>query len=109
MLGFCSRRLKWSFIDTPGRSNLATSRVGKHESVRAQAEKRRQHQHATTGQGSLNQDTVVQGRTSAELQAAENLARFAQSDANSQLSGDRVEELVRTLYVSSLAFRIPTT
>ncbi|KAL8874642.1 MAG: hypothetical protein Q9174_000047 [Haloplaca sp. 1 TL-2023] len=45
---------------------------------------------------SLRKD-IFKGRSEAERQTALSLAQFAQSDGQSQLSGDRVEELIGTL------------
>ncbi|KAL8914503.1 MAG: hypothetical protein Q9171_000856 [Xanthocarpia ochracea] len=49
----------------------------------------------------LHQKTVFRDHTLAEREAAINLAQLARSDVNSQLSGDRVEELVRTLFAEA--------
>ncbi|KAL8775386.1 MAG: hypothetical protein Q9209_000394 [Squamulea sp. 1 TL-2023] len=109
------RAIKLDFITKVKQLNLATARMGKHESASLKAERRQQQQRrrrATNGQGQQtalsaadmpNQDKVFRGRTSAEREAAVNLAEFAKSDAHSQLSGDRVEELVRTLYAEAPA------
>ena len=81
---------------------------------RDNAEKRRQRQQqqyatdenrqrkARSAVESLHQKTPFRDHTLAEREAAINLAQLARSDVNSQLGGDRVEELVRTLYVSLL-------
>ena len=98
--------LQGDLLDTLCRSYQAAARASKHEPVDLQAEerhRRQQQQHTVYSKDSLNQDTLFQGRSSAEREAAVNLAQFAHSDPNSQLRGGRVEELVRTLFVSILA------
>ncbi|KAL8855036.1 MAG: hypothetical protein Q9221_000233 [Calogaya cf. arnoldii] len=93
--------IKMDFINKMKKSNQAAARA---RDLAVQAEERRrqqQQQLATNGKDSPNQEILFRGRTSAEREAAVSLAHFAQSDANSQLSGDRVEELVLTLYAEA--------
>lgn len=49
---------------------------------------------------SQSTNDVLSGRSLAERQAAMSLMQFAESDSTSQLSGDRVEQLIGTLMVS---------
>ncbi|KAL8704190.1 MAG: hypothetical protein Q9201_002651 [Fulgogasparrea decipioides] len=100
-----AKAIKLDFISKVKRQNLATARMGKHESDALKAEQWRQ-QHVSGGHAQRralspanreHQDDIFQGRTQAERQTALSLAQFAHSDPSSQLSGDRVEQLVNTL------------
>ncbi|KAL8731445.1 MAG: hypothetical protein Q9166_003420 [cf. Caloplaca sp. 2 TL-2023] len=104
-----AKAIKLDFIAKVKQNNLAAAPMGKHESEAMKAEKRRQ-QHVTDGKAkrytcstasSPHQDDMFQSRTSAERETALSLAHFARSESNSQLSGDRVQELINTLYTES--------
>ena len=89
----------------------AQERNGEEAAVHA-AKRRKLQQHGATGRhqaqqkallpsaNSPVQDTVFDGRTSAERQAALSLAQFAHSDPESQLTDERVVQLISTLTVS---------
>ncbi|KAI4259273.1 MAG: hypothetical protein LQ352_000813 [Teloschistes flavicans] len=100
-----AKAIQLDFISKIKQQRLATARVGKHESEAIKADQRHQ-QHAPDGKvqrralsctNNRSLDNIFDGRTPAERQAASSLAQFARSDPESQLSGDRVEELVSTL------------
>ncbi|KAL8674201.1 MAG: hypothetical protein Q9168_001369 [Polycauliona sp. 1 TL-2023] len=76
------------FISKVKQLNKAAARARQHESA---------YQHA------VDDREVFRGRTAAEREAAVNLARFAQNDANSQLTGERLGVLVCELYANAPA------
>ncbi|KAL8707866.1 MAG: hypothetical protein Q9220_007150 [cf. Caloplaca sp. 1 TL-2023] len=93
-----ARAIKLDFISKIKQANQRSARTSRHQ---ADAVK-----YAVDGKGQLKAvsatstpgpNGIFQGRSTVERQAALSLAEFAHSDPNSQLAGDRVEELVSTL------------
>ncbi|KAL8681570.1 MAG: hypothetical protein Q9186_002310 [Xanthomendoza sp. 1 TL-2023] len=104
-----ARTVKLDFISKFKQKNLKAARLGKHESTAVKAEDWRQ-QHAANSKAQRNTcstannpnaDELFPGHSSAERDVAWSLAQFAQSDSHLQISGHRVEELVRTLYAEA--------
>ncbi|KAL8810700.1 MAG: hypothetical protein Q9200_002378 [Gallowayella weberi] len=108
-----ARTVKLDFISKfkQNKEHPEAVRMGKHEATALKADSWRQ-QHPTDSKAqrdtystadSPSTDELFQGRSSAERDVAWSLAQFAQSDSNLQISGDRVEELVSTLYAEAPA------
>ncbi|KAL8999087.1 MAG: hypothetical protein Q9169_001975 [Polycauliona sp. 2 TL-2023] len=93
--------IKLDFISKIKQSNQTAAMAGQHARGGFRGEERQRHQHAVGGEEESHQDAVFRGRTVAEREAAVNLAQFAHSDADSQMSGDRVGELVSALYAEA--------
>ncbi|KAI4289169.1 MAG: hypothetical protein L6R35_001557, partial [Caloplaca aegaea] len=82
--------------------------LGEQQDLEA-GSKRRKVQHETgprdgaprlrqsTSNTTVGRNDVFSGRSPAERQAAMSLMQFAETDSTSQLSGDRVEQLIDTL------------
>ncbi|KAL8972562.1 MAG: hypothetical protein Q9183_000488 [Haloplaca sp. 2 TL-2023] len=100
--------VKLDFITKIRQQKLENARTGE-DGFRPTKVEKRQREHLPNGDAgkalrrasvptskSLRKD-LFHGRSQAERQTALSLAQFAQSDGQSQLSGNRVEELIGTL------------
>ncbi|KAI4113817.1 MAG: hypothetical protein LQ345_005283, partial [Seirophora villosa] len=99
-----ARGLTLDFITKVKQDNMAAAQkrqLGERECHQT-GSKQRKVQHETGPEDgapreSQSTNDVLSGRSLAERQAAMSLMQFAESDSTSQLSGDRVEQLIGTL------------